>query len=52
MAEQVSVWGPIERVTAYLDRLIAAGANHLLLNPVFDYAEHLEALRPYANQRD
>lgn len=48
MAEQVSVWGPEARVTAYLDRLIEAGANHLLLNPVFDYHEHIDALRPYA----
>ncbi|MDA0352496.1 MAG: LLM class flavin-dependent oxidoreductase [Chloroflexi bacterium] len=49
MAERVAVWGSHERVTAYLDRLIEAGASHLLLNPVFDSHEHLEALRPYAN---
>jgi probable F420-dependent oxidoreductase len=49
MAEQVSVWGPLDQVTAFLDRLIDAGANHLLLNPVFDYHEHIDALRPYAN---
>jgi len=49
MAERVSVWGPAEHVYAYLDRLIEAGANHLLLNPVFDYGEHIDALRPYAN---
>ena len=49
MAEQVAIWGPRDRVTAYLDRLIEAGASHLLLNPVFDYREHLEALELYAN---
>jgi alkanesulfonate monooxygenase SsuD/methylene tetrahydromethanopterin reductase-like flavin-dependent oxidoreductase (luciferase family) len=48
MAERVSVWGSVDRVSAYLDRLIAAGATHLLLNPVFDYAEHLDALGAYA----
>ena len=49
MAERVSVWGPQARVREYLDRLIEAGANHLLLNPVFDYDEHIEALADYAN---
>jgi len=47
MAEQVAVWGPAEHCFEYVDRLIAAGATHLLFNPVFDYAEHIEALRPY-----
>ena len=48
MAERMSVWGSEARVAADLDRLIEAGANHLLLNPVFDYHEHIDALRPYA----
>ncbi len=52
MAERVSVWGPGDRVRAHLDRLIEAGANHLLLNPVFDYHEHIDALRPYTNVED
>jgi probable F420-dependent oxidoreductase len=52
LAERVSVWGPLDRVTAHLDRLIEAGASHLLLNPLFDYAEHLDALRPYAGAPD
>ena len=47
MAETMSVWGSAEHVSAYLDRLIEAGATHLLLNPVFDYHEHIDALRPY-----
>jgi probable F420-dependent oxidoreductase len=49
MAERVSVWGPEARVREYLDRLIEAGANHLLLNPVFDYEHHIEVLADYAN---
>jgi len=47
MAERVSVWGPAEHCYEYIDRLIAAGATHLLFNPVFDYEEQIEALRPY-----
>ena len=47
MAEQVSVWGKAEHCFEYVDRLIAAGATHLLFNPVFDYEEQIEALRPY-----
>jgi len=27
-----------------LEEMVAAGANHLLLNPVSNYAEQLEAL--------
>jgi probable F420-dependent oxidoreductase len=49
MADQVSVWGSLDKVGAYLDRLIDAGATHLLLNPVFDYLEHIDALQTYAN---
>jgi probable F420-dependent oxidoreductase len=44
MGRKVSVWGPAERVFEAIDGFIAAGAQHLLLNPVFDYAEHLDAL--------
>ena len=51
MAEQVSVWGPAEHCFATIDRLIAAGATHLLFNPVFDYEEQIEALRPYLPAR-
>ncbi len=47
MGSKVSVWGPAERVYEAIDGLIEAGAQHLLLNPVFDYEEHLEALARY-----
>jgi probable F420-dependent oxidoreductase len=42
MAEQVSVWGDTQACVDGLGDVIAAGARVLLLNPVFDDAEHLE----------
>ena len=47
MGSKVSVWGPAERVYEAIDGFIGAGAQHLLLNPVFDYEEHLEGLARY-----
>ena len=44
MGSRVSVWGPAERCYEAIDELIDAGAQHVLLNPVFDYELHLEAL--------
>jgi probable F420-dependent oxidoreductase len=38
------IHGTPEHVRERLEELIAAGANHLLLNPTARYAEHLEAL--------
>jgi probable F420-dependent oxidoreductase len=38
------VHGTPEQVRERLEELIAMGANHLLLNPVSRYAEHVEAL--------
>ena len=38
------VHGTPEQVRERLDELIALGANHLLLNPVCRYAEHVDAL--------
>ena len=38
------VHGTPEQVRKRLEELVAAGANHLLLNPVCRYAEQLEAL--------
>jgi probable F420-dependent oxidoreductase len=38
------IHGTPEHVREQLEELIAAGANHLLLNPTARYAEHLEAL--------
>lgn len=47
MASRVAVWGSAERCYQAIDELIDAGAQHLLLNPVFDYEEHLQALSRY-----
>ena len=38
------VHGTPEQVRERLDELVALGANHLLLNPICRYAEHVEAL--------
>ena len=48
MASQVSIWGPPEHCYERIEEIIDAGARHLLLNPVFDYDEHLDALARYA----
>ncbi len=42
MAEEVSVWGSRDRVMDGLQEVTNAGAEHLLINPVFDLEEHLE----------
>ncbi len=48
LADQVAVWGPPEYVHERIEETIAIGAQHLLLNPVFDFDEHLEALSSWA----
>jgi probable F420-dependent oxidoreductase len=42
MAEEVSVWGPLDECVERLRDVVAAGARLLMLNPVFDEMEHLE----------
>ncbi|HLX37002.1 MAG TPA: LLM class flavin-dependent oxidoreductase [Candidatus Binataceae bacterium] len=44
MASQVSIWGGESEVVDRLGELVRAGAQHFLLNPVFDDMEHLERL--------
>jgi len=44
MASQVSIWGSTAKVTEDLAKVTEAGAEMVLLNPVFDDLEHLEAL--------
>jgi probable F420-dependent oxidoreductase len=44
MASQVSIWGGVGEVVDKLSELVRAGAQHFLLNPVFDDMEHLERL--------
>ena len=44
MAVQVSIWGDRAEIIDKLGELVTAGAQHLLLNPVFDEIEHVEEL--------
>jgi probable F420-dependent oxidoreductase len=44
MASRVSIWGSRAECIDKLGELIRAGAQHLMLNPVFDEMEHLELL--------
>jgi len=43
-AETSGIYGTPAQVREKLEALVAAGANHLLVNPVADYAEQVEAL--------
>lgn len=44
MASKVSIWGSRDECLNQLGELVQAGAQHLMLNPVFDEMEHLELL--------
>jgi probable F420-dependent oxidoreductase len=44
MAPRVSIWGGVAEIVDKLGELVRAGAQHFLLNPVFDDMEHLERL--------
>jgi len=44
MAPRVSIWGGVAECVDKLSELVRAGAQHFLLNPVFDDSEHLEKL--------
>jgi probable F420-dependent oxidoreductase len=44
MATRVSIWGSVADCVDKLGELVRAGAQHLLLNPVFDEMEQLELL--------
>lgn len=44
MASRVSVWGPARIVAERLEELADAGAEMLLVSPVFEYVEHQLAL--------
>jgi probable F420-dependent oxidoreductase len=44
MAPRVSIWGSVAECVDRLGELVRAGAQHFLLNPVFDDMEHLEKL--------
>jgi alkanesulfonate monooxygenase SsuD/methylene tetrahydromethanopterin reductase-like flavin-dependent oxidoreductase (luciferase family) len=44
MASQVGIWGSRDECLNKLGELVQAGAQHLMLNPVFDEMNHLELL--------
>ncbi len=44
LAERVALWGDAREVIQGLQKIKAAGADHILLNPVFDELHHLELL--------
>jgi probable F420-dependent oxidoreductase len=44
MASRVAVWGSSAECLDKLGDLVKAGAQHLMLNPVYDEMEHLELL--------
>ena len=48
LASQVAVWGPASYISERIAELIDIGAEHVLVNPVFDFDDHLEALAPPA----
>lgn len=48
LAGQVCVWGSAAQCTEGLRDIIAAGAQFLMLNPVFDELEHLDCLAELA----
>jgi probable F420-dependent oxidoreductase len=44
MASRVAVWGGVNECRDRIAAIVGYGAEHLLLNPAFDYMEHLELL--------
>jgi probable F420-dependent oxidoreductase len=44
MGAQCGIWGSTAECTEKLAEIVRAGAQHLLLNPMFDDLEHLELL--------
>ncbi len=46
-ASRTIVWRDGDECAAYLERLVRAGATHLVLNPGYDYEEQLEAVLPH-----
>jgi alkanesulfonate monooxygenase SsuD/methylene tetrahydromethanopterin reductase-like flavin-dependent oxidoreductase (luciferase family) len=44
MASHVSIWGGRAECIETLGQLVRAGAQHLMLNPVFDEMEHVVLL--------
>ncbi|MXY72908.1 MAG: TIGR03619 family F420-dependent LLM class oxidoreductase [Dehalococcoidia bacterium] len=49
LANQVAVWGPASYINERIAEVIDIGAEHMLLHPVFDFDEHLDALAHWAS---
>ena len=49
MANHSAVWGPPEYINERIAEAIDIGAEHLVVNAVFDFDEHLEALAHWAS---
>jgi len=48
LTERVALYGPPELLAERLGELVDAGAGELLLNPIYDYMNQLEALAEVA----
>ena len=48
LANAVAVWGPESYIRERIEEVIEIGAEHMLLHPVFDFDEHLEAFASFA----
>lgn len=44
LADEVAVWGSPQKCAEILNEVASVGVDHLLLNPLFDFQEQLEAL--------
>jgi len=42
LGPKVSIWGPAAKVTAEIQKIVKAGAQQIVFNPMFDEMEHLE----------
>lgn len=44
MASEIAVWGSAEKCSDILNDVASVGVDHLLIHPVFDFEEQLEAI--------
>ena len=44
MASEIAVWGSAEKCSEILNDVASVGVDHLLIHPVFDFEEQLEAI--------
>jgi probable F420-dependent oxidoreductase len=54
LGPRVSIWGSRDECTEKIQRIVGAGAQHIVFNPMFDEMEHLELcakeIMPYLRQ--